>query len=168
VEHDGLGDHVRDVNLEVVPQLLLGCMYLHHSFASAHTITLPAVYIDENLYLLTIGLVKVSILFFYLRVFPKKSFRLLCWLMIAFCTANMLAFVLVTIFQCRPISFAWAKTSMHEGTCLNYNAAAWTNAGVNILQDFLIVVLPLHELRSLQLCKAKKLGVYAMFGMGSL
>ncbi|KAN0101513.1 hypothetical protein V8E51_012023 [Hyaloscypha variabilis] len=149
MEHDGLGDHVRDVNLEVVPQLLLGF------------------YIDENLYLLTIGLVKVSILFFYLRVFPKKSFRLLCWLMIAFCTANMLAFVMVTIFQCRPISFAWAKTSMHEGTCLNYNAAAWTNAGVNILQDFLIVVLPLHELRSLQLCKAKKLGVYAMFGMGS-
>ena len=168
MERAGLGNHLWDINLEVVPQLLLGCTYLHHSFAQAHTITLPAVYIDENIYLLTIGLVKISILFFYLRVFPKKSFRLLCWLMVAFCTANMLAFVLVTIFQCRPISFAWAKTSLREGSCLNYNAAAWVNAGVNILQDFLIVVLPLQELRSLQLSKSKKLGVYTMFGIGSL
>jgi hypothetical protein len=134
---------------------------------TSHT-NIPKVYIDENIYLLTIGLVKISILFFYLRVFPKKSFRVLCWLMIAFCTANMLAFVLVTIFQCRPISFAWARTSIREGSCVNYNAAAWANAGVNILQDFLIVVLPLQELRSLQLSKLKKFGVYAMFGMGSL
>ena len=88
--------------------------------------------------------------------------------MIVFCTANMLAFVLVTVFQCKPISFAWARTSIREGSCVNYNAAAWANAGVNILQDFLIVVLPLQELRSLQLSKLKKFGVYAMFGMGSL
>ena len=111
---------------------------------------------------------KISILFFYLRVFPKKCFRVLCWLMIAFCTANMLVFVLVTIFQCKPISFAWQRTSIREGSCVNYNAAAWANAGVNILHDFLIVVLPLQELRALQLSKMKKVGVYAMFSIGSL
>ncbi len=166
MERDGFGNHLRDINLSVVPELLFICAYpfLSRAFTSPNNLK---VYVDETLYLLTIGLVKVSILFFYLRVFPKKSFRILCWLMIAFCTANMLSFVLVTIFQCHPFQFAWKRTSIREGSCVNYNAAAWANAGVNILQDILIVILPMQELRSLQLSKLKKFGVYVMFGMGS-
>ena len=55
-------------------------------------------YYGVHLYLVTIGLVKLSIIFFYPHVFPKKSFRLLCWLMITFCTSSVFAFILVTIF----------------------------------------------------------------------
>lgn len=88
--------------------------------------------------------------------------------MIGFCTLSALAFVLVTIFQCQPVSFAWDKSSRSGGRCVDYNAAAWANAGVNILQDILIVILPMNELRALQLGRMKKLGVYAMFGAGGL
>ena len=128
----------------------------------------PKVYICEFLYLLTIGLVKVSILFFYLRVFPKKSFRLLCWLMIGFCASSVLVFVLVTIFQCQPVSFAWNNSFSGGGECVDYNAAAWANASINIVQDILIVLLPMNELRALQLGRMKKIGVYALFGVGGL
>ena len=51
---------------------------------------------------------------------------------------------------------------------MNYNAAAWANAGINIFQDILIVLLPMNELRALQLGQMKKIGVYALFGMGDL
>jgi hypothetical protein len=112
--------------------------------------------------------VKISVLFFYLRVFPKQSFRLLCWLMIGFCTSSIMAFVLVTVFQCQPVSFAWNKSSINGGKCVDYNAAAWANAGINISQDILIVLLPMHELRALQLGRVRKIGVYAMFGVGGL
>jgi hypothetical protein len=168
VEYDGFGNHLRDINIKFVPQLLLSCKYSILFSITSFDLISGKVYICEVLYLLTIGLVKLSVIFFYLRIFPKKSFRTLCWLMIGFCTSSMLAFALVTIFQCRPISFAWDTGATREGNCIDYNAAAWANAGVNILQDILIVVLPINELRALQLGRTKKIGVYAMFGVGGL
>ena len=118
------------------------------------------------LYVMTIGLVKVSLLFFYLRVFPKKSFRIACWITIAFCAASAIAFTLVTIFQCHPIIYIWRKDL--RGKCVNYNSVAWANAVINIFQDIIIILLPMNELRHLQLNGRKKIGMYAMFGVGSL
>lgn len=115
---------------------------------------------------MTIGLIKVSLLFFYLRVFPKKSFRIACWITMAFCAASGIAFALVTIFQCHPIIYVWRKDL--RGKCVNYNSAAWANAVINILQDIIIILLPMNELRHLQLNGRKKIGMYAMFGVGSL
>jgi hypothetical protein len=45
---------------------------------------------------------------------------------------------------------------------------AWVNAVINILQDLIIILLPMNELRHLQLNGRKKIGMYAMFGVGSL
>jgi len=118
------------------------------------------------LYVLTIGLVKGSILFFYLRVFPKPSFRVACWATIAFCAASTVAFTLVTVFQCHPINFVWRKDL--KGKCIDYNSVAWTNAGINIVQDIIIILLPMRELRPLQLSRKKKILMYAMFGVGGL
>lgn len=78
-----------------------------------------------------------------------------------------MAFFLTTIFQCHPISFAWNK-SIPGGKCINFNAAAWTNAAFNILQDLLIIVLPISELRKLRLETKKKIELYLMFGLGGL
>lgn len=119
------------------------------------------------LYVMTIGFIKVSLLFFYLRVFPKKSLRIACWATMAFCAATTVAFTLVTIFQCHPIIYVWNK-DLKGGRCVNYNSAAWANAGINIVQDIIIILLPMNELRHLQLNRKKKIGMYAMFGVGSL
>jgi len=120
------------------------------------------------MYLLTIALIKLSVIFFYLRIFPGRSFRLLCWIMIGFCVSSMVAFVLVTVFQCKPISFAWQRDPTLGGKCVNYNAAAWANAGINILQDILIVMLPMGELKAVRMDRWRKIGIYAMFGAGGL
>jgi hypothetical protein len=83
-----------------------------------------------------------------------------------FCTTSAVAFTLVTIFQCQPIQFVWKKDN--GGKCVNYNAGAFANAGVNIIQDILILVIPIPEVRHLQLTRKKKIGMYAMFSMGGL
>jgi hypothetical protein len=127
----------------------------------------PLVYICELLYVITIGLVKVSILLFYLRVFPLKSLHLASRAMITYCVGSTVAFVLVTAFQCHPIEYTWNK-DIKGGYCVNYNAVAWANAAINIQQDLLIILLPVNALRSLQLCLKKKIGMYAMFGVGGL
>jgi hypothetical protein len=164
VEHNGFGEHVWNINLAVVPQLFFWCTLIIPPSATVLTLL---VYICEILYLTTIGLVKISILLFYLRVFPLRSLHLASWTMIAYCVATTLAFLLVTIFQCHPIAYIWNK-DIKGGTCVNYNAAAWANAAINIQQDLLIIFLPVNALQRLQLNLRKKIGMYAMFSVGGL
>ncbi len=81
-----------------------------------------------------------------------------------FCVASGVAFILAIVFQCQLISHAWNRD--FKGQCIHYNSVAWGNGGVNILQDILIVLLPVSELQILQLSTRKKVGVYTMFGLG--
>jgi hypothetical protein len=71
-------------------------------------------------------------------------------MMIGYCVASTLAFLIVTTFQCHPIEFVWNK-DLKGGKCVNYNAVAWANAAINIQQDILIFLLPVNALRRLQL-----------------
>lgn len=128
--------------------------------------TVP-VYLLELLYGLTLDFVKVSILLFYLRVFPIKSVRLASWAMIMYCIAGALAFSLATTFQCEPVAYAWDK-DIQGGRCINYKAVAWAYAAVTLQQEILIILLPISALRNLQLCWKRKLGMYATFGVGSV
>jgi hypothetical protein len=68
VEHNGFGEHVWNIGLAVVPRVLYWCMLI---IPPSATILTLLVYICEPLYVITIGLVKVSILLFYLRVSPQ-------------------------------------------------------------------------------------------------
>lgn len=84
----------------------------------------------------------------------------------AFCALSAIAFVLTTIFQCTPVSYVFDKDL--PGKCVNYNIVAWVHAAINIVQDIIIIVLPIPEVWPLQLTTKKKLGVSAMFGVGGL
>jgi len=110
--------------------------------------------------------VKISILSFYLNVFPRKSFRIATIFVMTFVVASVITFTMATVFQCLPVKRAW-QLDIH-GKCIDYNATGWANAGLNILQDILIVILPIRELRALQISSKKKVGLYAMFSVGGL
>jgi hypothetical protein len=79
-----------------------------------------------------------------------QSLQLASWMMIGYCVASTLVFLIVTTFQCHPIEFVWNK-DLKGGKCVNYNAVAWANAAINIQQDILIFLLPVNALRRLQL-----------------
>jgi hypothetical protein len=84
-----------------------------------------------------------------------------------FCVAGSFAFTVVSIFQCRPLSYVWNK-NLHGGKCIDFNSATWANGAINILQDLIIIALPIPEVRKLQLGRKKKIGLYIMFGLGGL
>lgn len=144
------------------PNFSFGVKALLHSALSQLTVL---VYICEIFYVLTISLVKISILIFYLRVFPTQAFRVRCWAVIAFIAAGSIAFMFATIFQCSPISFVFNK-NLHGGKCVNFNTATWVNGAFNIFQDLLIIALPISEVRKLQLEVKKKISLYIMFALG--
>lgn len=54
-------------------------------------------------YLATLPLTKISILLFYLRIFPKKQMKIAIWALIGFNIAYLIVFEVISIFQCTPI-----------------------------------------------------------------
>jgi hypothetical protein len=114
---------------------------------------------------------KLAMIFFYLRIFPTRGVRKTLWATVVFNCVFGLTFILITIFQCRPISFFWTKwehSDTHQGTCLDINAITWSSASVNIALDAWILSIPLSQLRSMNLDWRKKIGVGIMFSVGTL
>ncbi|KAF5626076.1 integral membrane protein PTH11 [Fusarium sp. NRRL 52700] len=110
---------------------------------------------------------KLSMLFFYLRIFPTQNVRRLLWGTVAFTVLFGLVFIFVAVFQCRPINYFWLKwDGQHEGKCADINAVTWSNAAINIALDFWILAIPLSQLKSLNLDWRKKIGVGMMFSVG--
>ncbi|EEH33714.2 hypothetical protein PAAG_04763 [Paracoccidioides lutzii Pb01] len=125
-------------------------------------------YFDEWLYFLALIFTKVSLHFFYLRIFSKKSFRIAIYIVMAVTLAYGLVFILVSVFQCRPIELAWLRwDETAPGHCNDINMQGWTSAGFNIVLDFVTLALPLRELSQLELWRKKKIHICLMFSVGS-
>ena len=62
------------------------------------------------LYAWAVQLTKVSIVLFYLRIFPETvstRFRVLCYVVIGVCLSTAVAFSISTAVQCNPVSYSW-------------------------------------------------------------
>lgn len=127
-------------------------------------------YVLEILYFFQMTLLKLTLLFFFLRIFPKTIIRNLLKGTIVFTILYGLTFVVVAIFQCRPISHYWNNWDKehNDGQCINVNALAWSNAIISIVLDIWMLVLPLYEVFRLQLTWRKKISVAVMFLVGTL
>lgn len=52
--------------------------------------------------------------------------------------------------------------------CLDLNALGYSSAGINILQDIVILIIPIPWLINLNCSRRKKIQILAMFGLGVL
>jgi hypothetical protein len=133
------------------------------------TAILKIYYFDEDLYLTALPLVKISILLFYLRIFPQTWFRYACFATMAACVGYGIAFLLVSVFQCQPIDLAWNHwDGEHVGKCNDINAQGWTSAALNVVLDVVVLALPMPVIAKLELNKRKKVLVLLMFSTGFL
>jgi hypothetical protein len=120
------------------------------------------------LYFTTITLLKLSIIFFYIRIFTTPSAQRLLWGTAAFTLVWGIVYVIVAIFQCQPISYFWTRwDGLHEGKCLNINAITASNAGLSIALDFWSLGIPLWQLWGLNMHWKRKVGVLVMFCVGT-
>lgn len=81
----------------------------------------------------------------------------------------LIAFVLISVFQCHPLKGAWLHWD-GEGDfkCNNINAQGWSAAIINMSLDILVMALPLKQLYGLNLSIRKKAYVICMFSLGIL
>lgn len=121
------------------------------------------------LYLGALPLTKISILLFYLKIFPHCNTRVACWILIALNAAYFIVFELVSIFQCKPIEGAWrAWDKEFPAKCNNINMQGWMAAALNILLDLGTLIVPLPDVYRLSLSLRKKIQITLMFSIGFL
>jgi hypothetical protein len=83
-------------------------------------------------------------------------------------TLHFLIFLFLVVFHCLPVSYAWTWwPGETEGKCLNFNAIGQASAGINILLDLVIMLLPLPQVSHLQVKRNRKFLVFAMFLTGT-
>ncbi|KAI4607476.1 hypothetical protein J4E80_009589 [Alternaria sp. BMP 0032] len=116
-------------------------------------------------YYLSLGLTKGSMLLQYRRIFPTKKFQIANWLTMAVVVAYTIWTVFSSIFTCTPVRAFWTH---EKSTCLNQFAVWFTNAAINILTDFAIILLPIPVIQKLNLGKRQKIGLISIFAVGGL
>ncbi|KAI9926339.1 hypothetical protein ASPWEDRAFT_698138 [Aspergillus wentii DTO 134E9] len=117
------------------------------------------------LYCAATGFTKVSVLIFYLRIFPSRSFHISVWTIVFIAVAYNVASVLANVFSCTPIAKAWDLTIEH-GICMNRPVFYFANAGLGIFTDFATVLVPIPWLRRLQMPLRQKIAVGCILAMG--
>lgn len=124
-------------------------------------------FLGEIFYILALGISKISILFFYLRVFPAKETRMKIHIVMGLSAAYTVAFFFATTFQCVPVSMAWNQwDGLHKGKCNDIHMQGWVAAAINIGLDTLVMILPLNNLAKLNMKLKQKLMVMSMFSVG--
>lgn len=113
------------------------------------------------------ALAKISVCFFFLRIFPSRSFRRYAYVVIGSNAVLGLLFMFIDMCQCSPLNAAWKGWSAEiPAKCINFPAAVYANGFVNIVLDVIMISLPIYEVSRLKMDRWKKLNAAAMFGTG--
>ncbi|KAF3905036.1 hypothetical protein AA313_de0205336 [Arthrobotrys entomopaga] len=118
------------------------------------------------IYVLTIALTRLSILFFYLRIFPSGLSRLLTFITIGVVVATGSAYVFTVIFYCLPIRAYWQPYSFPDAKCSSDGNVLVSNAAVNIVLDCWLWAMPVPVVWGLRLPMRQKVGLVGVFALG--
>ena len=112
---------------------------------------------------------KVSVLMQLQHIFVTHNQGPVFYLIQALMWANFafyVSYLFVDIFQCVPRDKIW--DSAIPGKCISLNVLLIAPAGINILSDCLILVLPMIVVIRLKITLKNKLTIIAVFGSGLL
>jgi hypothetical protein len=129
-------------------------------------------------YILALGVVKLSILFFYRAIASHRTFRRFVNAAIAFVSMYTLAAVLASAFQCQNPSDSWStagylaqfdrnpNTKHPKVQCFDPMKLWVFSASINLLTDVVIMLLPIPALLSLRVPMSKRLALIGIFSIG--
>jgi hypothetical protein len=115
--------------------------------------------------MLALTLIKLSILFQYLRFCVMPVERWVCWAMIVFLIAYGIEAVLTNTFVCWPIEFFWTRKG---GQCMDRYSMYFANSLLSILSDIAVLLFPAILLRHLRLPLAHKFAIAIILAFGGL
>lgn len=117
----------------------------------------------------TILFTKLSILLLYRRIFSPRRWSPFNIALRSFETVLILfytALTIVKIWECSPRARIWDKSV--KGKCVDIPNLLNTSGFFNTISDLLILLVPIRSVWKLNIKSKKKLGVIAVFSVGSM
>jgi hypothetical protein len=111
-----------------------------------------------------ISILKLSVLFFYLRVFLNPGMQLATKITLGVVGAWTIANILMLFLMCRPFASNYDLTV--KGECADQPTIFIAIGAFNIITDVVILVLPLPTIWGLKAAKQKKIGLTVIFLFG--
>ncbi|KAL8404637.1 hypothetical protein RB594_009480 [Gaeumannomyces avenae] len=130
---------------------------LHINFAS------------QPMSLITLGIVKLSVGTFLLRVSPSRFYTRFIWTLLGVTVALTVAGTLQIMLHCRPLEFVWNKALPGGGQCTSGDAivtGAYIGFVAGIATDFIFAVLPIPMLWNVQLNRRVKVAIMGILSLG--
>jgi hypothetical protein len=120
--------------------------------------------------ILSIGLIKLSVVFLYRRIFTiSRIFNLYSWFLTGLIVAWMIAFLGSNIFQCgsHPAA-AWSSAKQIIKYCDDIDGATAALALTELIMDLMILAAPMPIIWRLQMTLSQKMQVMGIFALGYL
>lgn len=123
--------------------------------------------ISTWVYIILSGCVKLTLLFFYRRLFQAQAkARYYINGAIIFVFALNVALFFTTVFSCNPVEKEW--NAMVRGHCFNPVVLPYISGISSSLTDLYVLILPIVLLWGLNMNTQRKLRVSFVFGLGIL
>lgn len=137
---------------------------------------LKIIYAGQFPYLVIVSITKMSILLFYFRLFgtpgTHKVFKKLLQITQALVVLWFVASIIPGTFRCHQIDDVWnpivVSSPDERRYCISNSAYYISTSVFNVALDIWILVLPLSIVWTLQLSGRRKVGLSAIFLLGSL
>ncbi|RWQ95413.1 hypothetical protein C8Q69DRAFT_520247 [Paecilomyces variotii] len=146
LDHAGLGHHIEYLSVQTI--------------STYEKLFLTA----ACLFITGICLARLAHLVLFHRLMIAKSWlRHALYGVTAFVIIGSITLVFCFIFACRPISKAWDVTL--QGQCINRPAILVAVAVLNIISDFLLILLPIPVISDLQVPRSQKIKTFIILVM---
>lgn len=120
--------------------------------------------VNNDIWALTVNVTKASILMQYLRIFNSRRTRPLTYLLLFSLLPAVCWAVFGGTFLCTPVRKLWDPEV--PGHCISAQKYWLSVAGVDIILDFLILLLPMPAISSLRLPRKQKVSLILPFALG--
>jgi hypothetical protein len=111
--------------------------------------------------------VKLSIVFFYLRIFERGRFKTAAHCVNVYNVAWAISTWIVNLTSCTPIAFYYDRT-IKNGSCRNQAITGTISGALSLLGDLLVLALPLPMIWGLKINWRKKASIAGIFLLGCL
>ncbi|KAI1806800.1 hypothetical protein F4811DRAFT_103386 [Daldinia bambusicola] len=137
----------------------------HVIFASDPRLLTITNLVYQDLYILVMIFLKISILSLYKSIFEcSRWFSRTIWVVTALLIEMAMQFLLTINLECIPIARLWDPTV--PARCLNSAVSGRAGYIQTIISDIIILSMPIPLIRKLQISKRSKWGLVFAFGAG--
>ncbi|UQC78764.1 uncharacterized protein CLUP02_04241 [Colletotrichum lupini] len=170
----GAGNHVWSFTPQDLTQVFKKCKPSAHSELHVQTNSpKPQIlYAYTFIYGTACAATKISILLFYQRIFllstassPSFKFSLVAGYVLSVAYPIIIWATMAN--ACRPLSFYWNQFVGEQGKCIDINSFYLALAIINMVNDIIVLLIPIPQILKLQMSGRKKAAVCSIMLLGS-